>query len=41
LYLHPALWLGPLAMVALGALAGVLPALKAYSTDVATGLASS
>jgi putative ABC transport system permease protein len=31
--------LTPLAMIFLGALAGVIPALKAYSTDVATNLA--
>ncbi len=41
LYLHPVLFFAPLGMVALGALAGVLPALKAYSTDVAAGLTSS
>lgn len=32
------LW-APLAMIALGALAGIVPGLKAYRTDVATGLA--
>jgi putative ABC transport system permease protein len=31
--------LTPLAMIAIGALAGVIPALKAYGTDVATNLA--
>ncbi len=36
---HPALVAVPAAMVALGALAGVLPAWKAYATDVATHLA--
>lgn len=36
--MHPALLLTPLGMVALGALAGIVPALKAYSTDVATNL---
>jgi putative ABC transport system permease protein len=33
-----ALWLTPLGMVALGALAGLLPAIKAYRTDVAGNL---
>lgn len=37
-YPHPVLVLGPLAMIALGALAGIAPAIKAYSTDVATNL---
>lgn len=32
---HPSLYWTPLAMVLLGALAGLLPAFKAYSTDVA------
>lgn len=32
------LWLAPLAMVILGGLAGLLPALKAYRTDVASNL---
>ncbi|MDP6540123.1 MAG: ABC transporter permease [Planctomycetota bacterium] len=36
---HPVLWLAPAGLVALGALAGVVPALKAYRTDVATHLA--
>jgi len=35
---HPALLFTPLAMTALGLLAGVLPACKAYATDVATHL---
>lgn len=35
---HPSLVLAPLGMVVLGALAGILPALKAYSTDVAANL---
>jgi putative ABC transport system permease protein len=35
---HPALGLTPLAMIALGAVAGVVPAWKAYATDVATNL---
>jgi putative ABC transport system permease protein len=32
------LWLAPLAMVILGGFAGLLPALKAYRTDVASNL---
>ena len=36
---HPALVLAPLGMVFLGGLAGVVPALRAYSTDVASHLA--
>lgn len=35
---HPSLWLTPLGMTALGAAAGVVPAIKAYSTDVAENL---
>jgi putative ABC transport system permease protein len=35
---HPALVATPLAVLALGALAGLLPAFKAYSTDVAENL---
>jgi putative ABC transport system permease protein len=35
---HPALWITPLGIVALGALAGLLPALSAYRTDVARNL---
>lgn len=35
---HPALLATPLAVVSLGALAGLLPALKAYSTEVAENL---
>ena len=35
---HPVLVLGPLGMMALGALAGVVPAVKAYATDVASNL---
>lgn len=38
---HPALWAAPLGMTVLGMLAGVLPAFRAYSTDVATNLAPS
>jgi putative ABC transport system permease protein len=34
----PALWAVPLAMVLLGAMAGLLPALRAYATDVAAHL---
>jgi putative ABC transport system permease protein len=34
----PALWLTPLGIVAMGALAGLLPAFKAYRTDVASNL---
>ncbi len=36
---HPALVVAPLGMIVLGALAGVVPALRAYATDVATNLA--
>jgi putative ABC transport system permease protein len=36
--MHPALLLTPIGMIALGALAGIVPAIKAYSTDVATNL---
>jgi len=36
---HPVLWAAPLGIVLLGALSGLLPALKAYRTDVATNLA--
>ncbi|MEZ6015406.1 MAG: FtsX-like permease family protein [Planctomycetota bacterium] len=36
---HPALYLTPPAMVLVGALSGLLPAFKAYSTDVAGTLA--
>lgn len=36
---HPSLWITPLGMLACGALAGLLPAFKAYGTDVATNLA--
>ena len=34
----PALWLTPVGMVGLGALAGLIPAFKAYRTDVASNL---
>jgi putative ABC transport system permease protein len=34
----PAMWLVPVAMIALGALAGLVPAFKAYRTDVASNL---
>jgi putative ABC transport system permease protein len=36
---HPVLVAAPLGMIALGALAGVIPAIRAYATDVATNLA--
>jgi putative ABC transport system permease protein len=36
---HPVLWAAPAGILALGALAGLLPATKAYRTDVATNLA--
>jgi putative ABC transport system permease protein len=36
---HPVLWAAPLGIVALGAVAGLLPAAKAYRTDVAGNLA--
>ena len=36
--LHPALWWTPLGMMGVGAVAGLLPAFKAYATDVAAGL---
>jgi putative ABC transport system permease protein len=36
---HPVLWAAPAGIVALGALAGLLPAAKAYGTDVASNLA--
>lgn len=35
---HPILATAPLAMIGLGALAGVIPAIKAYNTDVAENL---
>jgi putative ABC transport system permease protein len=35
---HPVLLVAPAAMVAIGALAGVLPAIRAYSTDVSDNL---
>ena len=35
---HPVLVAAPLGMTLLGALAGLLPAMKAYSTDVARNL---
>jgi putative ABC transport system permease protein len=38
LQLDPSLWLTPIAMVVLGALAGLVPAFKAYRTDVASNL---
>ena len=36
---HPVLWAAPVGIVALGAVAGLLPATKAYRTDVAENLA--
>ncbi len=36
---HPSLWWTPLGVTLIGALAGLIPAFKAYSTDVATHLA--
>ena len=35
---HDVLWAAPLGMTVLGAMAGLLPAIKAYSTDVARNL---
>ena len=35
---HDVLWAAPLGMTVLGALAGLLPAFKAYATDVARNL---
>lgn len=35
---QPILFIAPLAMIALGALAGIVPAIKAYNTDVADNL---
>jgi putative ABC transport system permease protein len=35
---HPILWQAPLTIIVAGALAGILPAIKAYSTDVASNL---
>lgn len=37
--LHAILWVAPAGIVALGALCGVLPAIKAYRTDVASSIA--
>jgi putative ABC transport system permease protein len=37
--IDPILWLAPLLMIAVGALAGLIPAFKAYRTDVAEHLA--
>jgi putative ABC transport system permease protein len=36
---HPVLWVAPLAMIALCALGGIIPALKAYRVPVAETLA--
>lgn len=38
LYWHSILWIGPLIVMFIGALAGLLPAWKAYRTDVASHL---
>ena len=38
---HPVLYLSPFGMVLVGLVAGLLPALRAYSTDVASNLAQS
>ncbi|MFN7141713.1 MAG: FtsX-like permease family protein [Limisphaerales bacterium] len=35
---HPVMLLGPLGIIAMAALAGVVPAIKAYKTDVAQNL---
>lgn len=35
---HPALWMTPAGMILVGALAGLVPAFKAYRTDVASNL---
>lgn len=35
---HPVLWMAPLGMTIIGALSGIVPALKAYGTDVASNL---
>jgi putative ABC transport system permease protein len=37
--MDPALFLTPVAMILIGALAGIAPAFKAYGTDVASNLA--
>jgi len=36
--LHPILWMAPVGMTVIGALSGIVPALKAYGTDVASNL---
>jgi len=41
LTVDPVLWWTPLGMLAVGALAGIIPAVKAYRTDVATHLVPS
>jgi putative ABC transport system permease protein len=35
---HPSMWMAPLGVTVLGAFAGIVPAMKAYGTDVATHL---
>jgi putative ABC transport system permease protein len=39
LAVHWILWAMPLGMIVVGAIAGVIPAIKAYATDVASNLA--
>jgi putative ABC transport system permease protein len=41
LTVDPVLWWTPLGMLAVGAVAGIIPAVKAYRTDVATHLVPS
>ncbi|MEI6233204.1 MAG: ABC transporter permease [Planctomycetota bacterium] len=38
LQFHPVLWMAPLGMTLIGAMSGIVPALKAYGTDVASNL---
>ena len=38
LRMHPIFWITPLLMVVVGGIAGIIPAMKAYQTDVATNL---
>ena len=37
-YEHPIIWIAPLVMIGLGIVAGILPAIKAYMTDVSKHL---
>ena len=39
--IHPALWWTPVGMIVVGAIAGLIPAFKAYSTDVSRELSQS